>query len=633
MLGWIVWGIESALCVIAGYAAACAIYPDRGVLERLLAGGLITSALVIVATTGCGVVSMLEPVTLGLFALSLCGLLLYASARTLGGARALWTSVSTSLAPAPGRFLRDTIAQREVAVLTLLPAAMAFGICAQMAWYMRSWTWDPVWYHDPKIYIAIQEQSLRWFDTPNPWTQGNPQNGELFSLWNCIFPRDNRLDDSAQLPFLWLGAVAVAAWARRVGASRPLSVAVGATWVALPPVFLQGHSTHVDIIWHTLFVAAVFYMLAWPTRRDRWLAFTAWGLFLGSKYTGLFHLGLLSPLILARAGYEVWQEPRGKRLVRVADVVASGLWVVVLGGHKYIQNALNAGNPMWPFVLRIKLLGLDLPGTADPSTSYGAKAGETAAFFGAPNALTHMLTTWLNSDPFFAPDVGQGGFGPVFRWLLVPCVFAIAFDLLRGRSWKRSALVVLLFVQAVLVPYAHLPRFVLAASSAALVAFALVHSQTRSRWVRALLSIALVALTWRGYRDAYRGFIVYPRYFEESRGADPITRTAMQIDTFLWPRKWALLREQELNAGDVLAYDESVHFLGELWNHDFDARVVFVSQTLAPEAYMARLRALRAKWVGVQSGSANEAALRTAGAEFLFETPDSSMVMYRLPAS
>src|SRR5205085_243868 len=109
----------------------------------------------------------------------------------------------------------------------------------------------------------------------------------LFGLWNCNFQRDNRLDDSSQLPFLLLGALVVAAWARRVGASGPLSVAVGATWIALPPVFLQGHSSHVDIIWSTFFAAAFFYLLSWPTRRDRWLGFTAWGLFLGSKYTGL----------------------------------------------------------------------------------------------------------------------------------------------------------------------------------------------------------------------------------------------------------------------------------------------------------------------------------------------------------
>ena len=86
----------------------------------------------------------------------------------------------------------------------------------------------------------------------------------------------------------------------------------------------------------------------------------------------------------------------------------------------------------------------------------------------------------------------------------------------------------------------------------------------------------------------------------------------------------------ELHAGDVIAYDEGVHFLNDLFNHDFGPRVEFVSSRLTPAQYIARLRALRAKWVGVTRGTAAEQALVEAGGEFLFQTPDSPMAMYRL---
>jgi hypothetical protein len=33
----------------------------------------------------------------------------------------------------------------------------------------------------------------------------------------------------------------------------------------------------------------------------------------------------------------------------------------------------------------------------------------------------------------------------------------------------------------------------------------------------------------------------------------------------------------------------------------------------------------------VQAGTPHEAALRGVGAEYLFQTPDSTMVMYRMP--
>ena len=107
----------------------------------------------------------------------------------------------------------------------------------------------------------------------------------------------------------------------------------------------------------------------------------------------------------------------------------------------------------------------------------------------------------------------------------------------------------------------------------------------------------------------------------------------MQIDTFLWPSQWMLAKERELGPGDVLAYDEGVHFLGDLWSHDYDHRVVFVSSAGDPEAYVRRLRAMRAKWVGVTVGTPAEAALRAAGARWLFHTPDSPMAMFRRPTA
>jgi hypothetical protein len=59
---------------------------------------------------------------------------------------------------------------------------------------------------------------------------------------------------------------------------------------------------------------------------------------------------------------------------------------------------------------------------------------------------------------------------------------------------------------------------------------------------------------------------LYPRYLERAMQAPPDERNALQVDTFLWPTRWALLRERELHAGDVLTYDESAHFLSDLWS-------------------------------------------------------------------
>jgi hypothetical protein len=109
-------------------------------------------------------------------------------------------------------------------------------------------------------------------------------------------------------------------------------------------------------------------------------------------------------------------------------------------------------------------------------------------------------------------------------------------------------------------------------------------------------------------------------------------RASLQIDVFLWPTQWGVARERELRAGDVFAYDESVHFLQDLFNHDYSHRVVYVSSA-NPQRFVQRVRAMRARWVGVGNGSPAAHLLAQDGAEFLFVAPFSNMAVYRaIPA-
>lgn len=627
-MGWVVWLLESALCLAASYALAVAVYPERGVLDRVIATLLIDATLILVAIHLCGFAGRLDRVTLGVVAaLLFMGTIAVAMRRMPSGA--LVAALRSDLR-APLRLARDAWEEREPAVGVFVPAAMAAGTCATMVWYLRSWFWDPLWYHVPKTAYAIQEHSLRWVSTPIVQVQANPQHVELLALWNCIFQHDNRLDDSGQLSFLVLGAAVIAAWARRVGVSRPLAAAVGATWIALPPVFLQAHSAHVDVAWSAMFTAAVYFTVGRPERRDRWMGFVAWGLFLGTKYTGPFHLALFAPYLVARALVEVFAHPRRDRWRALGDVALSACVAPLLGLPKYVQNLLHTGNPMFPFELRVPVLGIQLHGPNGIDAEFGGGPGGNPAFFGTPRALHTLLASWYDADLVWAPVVMSGGFGPVFCWLLVFVVAALACDVLRGREVRRGLLPLFLFVESLQLPIPYVTRLVIGAGSASLVAFAIVHSGIRARLPRLALSLALVGLTWAGYRDAYRGFIVYPRYLDRARAASVVERASLQVDSLLWPTRWALARERELAGGGVIAYDESVLFLGDLFNHDYGSRVVFVSSGGDPGAYVRRLGALRARWVGVTRRSPAERALVARGAEFLFVAPISEMAVYRV---
>jgi hypothetical protein len=251
-------------------------------------------------------------------------------------------------------------------------------------------------------------------------------------------------------------------------------------------------------------------------------------------------------------------------------------------------------------------------------------------FFGLPGDVLRLLTNWFDAHPFYAPDVRSGGLGALFRWLLLPCVLIVAADVVRLREWRRGLPVVALFGLALVVPWASWPRYIIPAGTAGLVALALVSQQLPGRWFRRGVAVALVGLSTYVFIEGFRGFIVFPKHFLASFRASPELRASLQIDTFLWTTEWGLLRERELAAGDVVAYDESAVFVQELFTRDYRTRVTFVSSQGDPEAYTQRLRALGARWVGVQQQSAAARAVEQAGGELLFVAPTSALAVYRM---
>ncbi len=633
-MGWMLWSIETLMCLGSGWLVAAALHPERGVLHRLIATLLVAPALILVAMQALGLLGLLRPVWLGLVAPVVFAVPAWRAWRRLGRERVM--ALLRSDVGAPARLFREAWREREPAVLTVVAAAgvLLFGVL--LVWVYRSWTWDPAWYHVPITAYAIQTGALDWIETSVPWTQSHPKNIELLAAWNCIFPMDDRLDDSSQLPFAVLGAAVTAAWARRAGASRSFAAGVGAAWVLLPPIFLQVWSTHVDVACGAFLSAAVFFLLGKPERRDRWMCLLALGLYAGTKMTGAFHLLMLAPWVVARGAVEL-RDARGERARLVGDMGLSVLALMAVGSFKYFQNLWKTGNPLWAFKVKLPLLGTELPGQFDPAGFYGAKPGESPLFFGSAEAFKQLLRSWYVDVPVFWPDVRTGGFGPVFAWLLVPCVVLLALELVRPGRWRVHLPILALFAAALSVQAAWWPRFVVGAATAGLVALGVVHGRLRWRPLRWGLSLAFLGLTaftfWQGASAQVRqvDLFNYAGHFRTVLRASPEERATLRVVPWLWPTKWAQLKERELKAGDVVVYDQSVRFLAELFTRDYRTRVEYVPSGGDLGAYLARIDELKPRWVGVKMGSAEELALFKRGAKFLFQAPGSGMVMYRMP--
>ena len=627
-VGWLLWGLLSVFCLAAGQRWGRSRFGGRGFAERFSVGLVISLSLLVFSVQLVGTLGLLRPIPLAAFSTILFGLVL------LRGWRRLDLEETTEPLGQP---LRDG---REPLLGAIPFAVLVLAASGVMVWIFKSWNWDATAYHLPIINDAIETGGLAPVTSPMGLFVGFPRNGELLGIWNCIFPRDNRLDDSQQLPFCLLGWSLVAAWMRHLGSSRAQAAGVGAAFLLIPAVFLQAAHAQVDIACAVLLTGAIFFATRSLESRDRWIACLCLGLYLGTKFSGAFHLALLAPVLGMRAGWELLRaSARGlrSRLRCALDLLASACVIPLLGGWQYVQNLRVHGNPVYPF--NLTLLGHRFPGLYDAGPFYGAPRGTTGAFFGAPGDVKRLLTSLVTFDPMsLFPDVRTGGFGPAFIGLLLPAAGVWACSALCRGKWHRVLPILLLLALGLAVPAAHWARFSLAAAIAALVGFGglLAQLEPRAKAAARALSAALLVLLVGGLswsvHSLWRNRFHYgwPLHLAGAWHATAEERSTLQLTSWLWPKFWAEQRERELRTGNVVAYDESQDFLSEYATRDYRTRTVFVSSQDAG-SYVARLRQSGARWAGVREGSESEGALQRWGAERLFKAPRTGTQLYRLP--
>jgi hypothetical protein len=652
--GFTPWAVLTALGAVASWALASSLLRHRGLLARWQAAILIFVALTLTAVQGLGALHVLfcgtlEVLAAQLFAAALALALWRAGAgtgavgtsRLRAGARDLRELAREDLR-APLRLLREAVRDRELLALALLACAIPYGAQALIAFCFRSWTWDPVWYHVPITNFAIQDHSLGFVATPNVRAAGFVRNLELLSVWNVLLPRDSLLDETAQAPFCLLALVSMAAWARQLGASRALAAGLAGCFLLVPPVFIQAASTHVDI------ACAALLLTTWQQwtgprfgRAELVAGTVALALYAGTKFTGLFHAGLLAPLLcfrvliepqLARGEADAGPRAPGRALRDLAALVPVAFWLG--GGLVYLHNLRAHGNPIWP--IQTTFLGKSLPGAIDASTEW------VPPFFTAPGSFVRMVQSWYELPHDLWPDARGGGFGPLYRWLSMPCVLLVPAIVLFGRQQRRGLAVLGLFALSLVVPDPWWPRFTLCAGAAALGAVLLVAQELRSSWLRRGLLAATLALSCAGIKEGWRALYPLPRV-PEALSRDHLGRALLQPIAWLWTEPMCRLREERLRAGDAIAYDDSVFFLSDFWTVDLRNRVVYVqhaadgeNRAAAPDPaadarYLENLRAEHARWAAVRPGGHAERALLGLGAQRLFVTPRYSAVVLQLP--
>ncbi len=624
-LGFAIWLFESLLALAAAYVVATRAAAGRGIVERGIVTILVSTTTILIAIYACALAHELAPVPLAGVALLLHGVILAVAVR--GTRRSALLTTFLNDAGAPARLLREFRRERELAGLCLLPAVAALLVSSLIIWFYRSWTWDPTWYHVPITNFAIQTRSIDVVLASNAWTMGFPRNVEMLAVWDVIFPMHHKFDDLPQLPFAFLGALGVAAFCRRAEVRRTISVACGAMWIAMPAVFLQIHSTHVDVAVGALLIVGVYYM----TQRNfdrlaRWMTLIAFGLYAGTKTTGLFHGALVLPWVAGRMIGEL-RAARGRRGRLLADMVASLAVMASVGFVIYIRNLVLLHNPIWPLRVRVPILGWNLPGEVPPDVL------GSPPFFSAPGSFQAMLKSWYTFAPAYCPDVRTGGFGLLFQFLTLPCIFLIVIQALRGKAPRVYLPVLALFVLSVVGPSAWSPRHTIGIASAAIIAFGMVHSLAKGRLQKGLLSIVAVGLTAATYVRALPGYIAFPTHFARAVAADDLHRATIRFwDPICLPEPLALLKETELRPGDVVVFDEHTAYISELWTRDYRNRLIRIDPGKGGDAaYAKALREAHPRWMSVGRGSPAERFVlhRPGSFSFLSEAPHKTAI-YRV---
>ncbi len=471
--------LDIAAALAAGYALSGMLRFRR--LDRMVAFGLLAFAFVSVPAAligGLGDVIQLHllrapwgPAISSLPALATLGFLLYRGWR-----------------PSMPRFTLVRISP-----LAILMSALAAGmlvISAAISIHHPPTGYDELGYHAPLAVFFWSDGSLTQFMSrfPGAWPLAQPGSAELwFGLLRII--GGEPLTVLGQLPFAFLGAVGVAAFARRLGLSGKAALIASLTFLLVPIVAIQVGRIADDIVGAALVIGVA--ALAGAPRRE-WTVARVGVIGLAIGVMMVTKLALL-PAAVALTLVVLWTvfrrdpspdppaadtpllDARRSRLIRVGLPLAAGLCLLAVAPW-WLRNLFMFANPLYPS-------SLPLYGHGISQTLLGLKD------------RNHVPSTWLwPFYPLFEPHRHDSGIGTVFAVAIVP---ASIIGLLRARRRPLAiiAVVALITLPAWWLESRHEPRFLLGLFGLliAVVPFAVAGvRRSWQTWAAAVLGVAAV---------------------------------------------------------------------------------------------------------------------------------------------
>jgi len=255
-------------------------------------------------------------------------------------------------------WVKTALASRLAALIVICGFMIAISVSRALA--MPPLAWDCLTYHLTFAALWIKHGTLLLFKAPDQiiTTAHMPINGELLAVWQLLPFGTDIIANLMNFPITFLGGLASYALSRELGLSRKQSSWAPALICFMPVIYAQITTCYVDNAVFAFCTAAVFFAVRYLRKglvTDVLLSCIATGILLGIKYTALPAVGLIT---ISNLVCTLLQPSQAGFKRKVGIFFIAFIIICALGSRKYIQNASEAGNPLYPFP--VKILGHDL---------------------------------------------------------------------------------------------------------------------------------------------------------------------------------------------------------------------------------------------------------------------------------
>lgn len=256
-----------------------------------------------------------------------------------------------------------------------------------------------------------------------------PINANLFFAWLMLPLNNIFLADLGQIPFYFIGILAVYSILRKYDLSQKTALLSGFILMIIPTIFKQlKTAAQIDVICMVLFLLVFATLLLLKrnfTFKNAILFGIATGLFIGVKFNNVVWFGALLPLILfiLYKGLKLKEFSVVKKAIFVASI---GSMIILFGGYMYIKNYVLTRNPIFPVDLKI--------------------FGKTI-FKGLVDTATYRIHLF-SRDASNLLRIFREGLGPQFFALILPATFLplISHKYLKIKAPFSRELRLLLFI-------------------------------------------------------------------------------------------------------------------------------------------------------------------------------------------